>query len=180
VGEVLLNDNASTPSPSPAPSDTGRKVAAAAVGRMAKVQLEMGGKNPLVVPTTPISAVAVNCAVQGASSRPGSAARRRPASSSTDKIHDKFVARWSTSSRRSDRQRAQAGTDIGPVVEDSSSRPTWTISRSSARRRKLVVGGERLNREPTATTCAGAVHRRDNTMRVAAREIFGPSPRSSG
>src|SRR5437899_327853 len=45
---------------------TGRAIAALAAERMAKVQLEMGGKNPLVVLDDADLAVAVNCAVQGA------------------------------------------------------------------------------------------------------------------
>ena len=45
---------------------TGRGNAATAVGRMAKVHLEMGGKNPLVILDDADLAIAVNCAVQGA------------------------------------------------------------------------------------------------------------------
>src|SRR5437868_5112179 len=44
---------------------TGRGIAAKAITRMAKIQLEMGGKNPLVVLDDADLTVAVNAAVQG-------------------------------------------------------------------------------------------------------------------
>jgi len=46
--------------------ETGRNIAAKAIARMAKIQLEMGGKNPLVIVDDADLATAVNCAVQGA------------------------------------------------------------------------------------------------------------------
>ena len=75
----------------------GRDRAAASPRRRSRgwrrVQLEMGGKNPLVDrSTTPISQRAVNCAVQGAYFSTG---QRCTASSRlivTDGIHDRFVA----------------------------------------------------------------------------------------
>ena len=45
---------------------TGGRVLEAAAKRKAKVQLEMGGKNPLVIMDDADLATAVNCAVQGA------------------------------------------------------------------------------------------------------------------
>ena len=45
--------------------DTGRKLMATASQRFAKVQLEMGGKNPLVILDDADLEVAVDCAVQG-------------------------------------------------------------------------------------------------------------------
>ncbi|MEO7498672.1 MAG: aldehyde dehydrogenase family protein, partial [Casimicrobiaceae bacterium] len=71
---------------------TGRAIAAKAVARMAKFQLEMGGKNPLVVLDDADLPTAVNCAVQGAYFSTG---QRCTASSRlivTAGIHDRFVA----------------------------------------------------------------------------------------
>ena len=71
---------------------TGRDVALAAASRMAKVQLEMGGKNPLVVLDDADLSTAVECAVNGAYFSTG---QRCTASSRlivTEGIHDKFVA----------------------------------------------------------------------------------------
>ena len=61
---------------------TGRRVAAACAGAMRRFQLEMGGKNPLVVLADADLPTAVECAVNGPISRPASAARRRRGSSS--------------------------------------------------------------------------------------------------
>ena len=57
--------------------DTGDIVLKTVAGRHGKVQLEMGGKNPLVVLDDADLDTAVACAVTARSSRPASAARRR-------------------------------------------------------------------------------------------------------
>ncbi|MBI1378377.1 MAG: aldehyde dehydrogenase family protein [Frankiales bacterium] len=99
---------------------TGRIIldAPAPVGR--KVQLELGGKNPLVVVDDADLAVAVECLVQGGF---GSTGQRCTASSwviVTDAIHDRFVdavrerlGRWAVGDARA------AGTDMGPVVDET-------------------------------------------------------------
>src|SRR5215467_13398521 len=46
--------------------ETGRAIAKKVVGRMGKIQLEMGGKNPIVILYDADLGVAVNCAVQDA------------------------------------------------------------------------------------------------------------------
>ena len=71
---------------------TGQRVAAACVARMAKFQLEMGGKNPFVVLDDADLGVAVNCAVQSGYFSTG---QRCTASSRiivTEGIHERFVA----------------------------------------------------------------------------------------
>ena len=60
---------------------TGRRIIAAAAARQAKVQLEMGGKNPLVVLDDADLGVAVNARCRAPTTRPASAARRRAGSS---------------------------------------------------------------------------------------------------
>jgi acyl-CoA reductase-like NAD-dependent aldehyde dehydrogenase len=55
---------------------TGQRIAQACVARMAKFQLEMGGKNPMVVLTTPTSMSPSARRSTAASSRPASAAPR--------------------------------------------------------------------------------------------------------
>ena len=71
---------------------TGQKVAAACTARMAKFQLEMGGKNPMIVLDDADLGVAVNCAVQSGFFSTG---QRCTASSRlivTEGIHDRFIA----------------------------------------------------------------------------------------
>ncbi|MGZ9021593.1 MAG: aldehyde dehydrogenase family protein, partial [Rhodoplanes sp.] len=72
--------------------DVGRRLACDLVARGAKVQLEMGGKNPLVVLDDADLGIAVNCSVNGAFFSTG---QRCTASSRLivqDGIHDRFVA----------------------------------------------------------------------------------------
>src|ERR1700683_2598861 len=71
---------------------TGRKVAAACAERMRKFQLEMGGKNPLIVLDDADLKVAVECAINGAFFSTG---QRCTASSRlivTPGVHSKFAA----------------------------------------------------------------------------------------
>src|SRR4029079_12476505 len=96
----------------------GRSIAQKAVSRMAKVQLEMGSKNPLVVVDDADLPTAVNVAVQGAYFSTG---QRCTASSRlivTDGIHDRFVAALTERLRALKVDNALTpGTEMGPVVE---------------------------------------------------------------
>src|SRR5690606_37381722 len=97
---------------------TGARVASIAVERGVRVQLEMGGKNPLVVLDDADLALAVNCAVQGAYYSTG---QRCTASSRlivTNGIHDRFIA--AVAERLGQLTVDDAllpTTDIGPVVD---------------------------------------------------------------
>src|SRR6185436_6261253 len=98
--------------------DVGPSVAAAAVKIGARVQLEMGGKNPLIVLDDADLPTAVSVAVNGAFFQAG---QRCTASSRiivTEGIHDRFVLGVI------DRMKTlviddalKAGTEIGPVVD---------------------------------------------------------------
>lgn len=97
----------------------GRRVAATAVARLAEVQLEMGGKNPLIVLADADLDIAVECAVNGAFFSTG---QRCTASSRLiieDSIHDRFVD--ATLARLAQLHVGNAledATDIGPVVDE--------------------------------------------------------------
>src|SRR5205085_2715594 len=91
VGQVLLDDRRVDAISFTGSVATGRKVASACVARMAKFQLEMGGKNPLVVLDDADLKIAVECAVNGAFFSTG---QRCTASSRlivAQGIHDRFV-----------------------------------------------------------------------------------------
>jgi len=158
---------------------TGRKVAAAATAAlpMKKVQLEMGGKNPLVVLDDADVKVAVECATNGAFFSTG---QRCTASSRlvvTKGIHDRFV------DALTERMKAlvvddalKTGTHVGPVVDQSQlDQDLSYIALGKNEGAKLHWGGEILNRDnpgfylqPTLFTGV------DNRMRIAREEIFGP------
>ena len=64
VGAALLDDPRVAAITFTGSVGTGKRVAAACVSRMAKFQLEMGGKNPMIVLDDADLDIAVNCAVQ--------------------------------------------------------------------------------------------------------------------
>ncbi len=130
---------------------TGRKIAQACVAStpMKKFQLEMGGKNPLVVLDDADVKVAVEAAVNGAFFSTG---QRCTASSRlivTNGIHDRFVEALT------DRVKGlvvddalKAGTHMGPVVDQSQlDQDLRYIKIGADEGAKLHWGGEMLNRE---------------------------------
>ena len=158
---------------------TGRKLAATCVAAtpMKKFQLEMGGKNPLVILDDADLEVAVACAVNGAFFSTG---QRCTASSRlivTDKIHNRFV------DALTERMKAlviddalKAGTQIGPVVDHAQFEQDeryLKIGRDEGA--KLHWGGERLNRSTPGFYLQPALFTDvNNKMRIAREEIFGP------
>jgi alpha-ketoglutaric semialdehyde dehydrogenase len=177
VGEAILHDpdvNAVTFTGSVA---TGRKIAAACAAGMKKFQLEMGGKNPLVVLDDADLKTAVDCAVNGAFFSTG---QRCTASSRlivTQDIHQKFVAAMD------ERMKAlvvddalKPGTQIGPVVDQSQLDQDLSYLRVGRDEgATLYAGGELLNRDTPGFYLAPALFTdAHNRMRIAREEIFGP------
>ncbi len=157
--------------------ETGRQVAARCAARLAKVQLEMGGKNPFVVLDDADLDTAVNCAVNGAFFSTG---QRCTASSRlivTEGIHDRFVdgVVSSIQALKVDDALAQ-GTQIGPVVdEEQLVKNLEYLEVGKGEGAKLAWGGERLNRDKTGFYMAPALFTEaNNSMRISREEIFGP------
>jgi aldehyde dehydrogenase (NAD+) len=157
--------------------ETGRSIAAKAIARMAKIQLEMGSKNPLVVLDDADLPTAVNVAVQGAYFSTG---QRCTASSRlivTEGIHDRFVAALTERlpTLRVDNA-LTPGTEIGPVVE----RPQLDtdleyIAVGRQEGATLAVGGERVARATDGYYLSPALFvDATNAMRISREEIFGP------
>jgi alpha-ketoglutaric semialdehyde dehydrogenase len=156
----------------------GKQVALAGAERFARVQLEMGGKNPLVVLDDADLEVAVDCAVQGAFFQTG---QRCTASSRlvvTEGIHDAFVERLvdSVGSLRVGHALAD-GTQIGPVVDPNQLEQDEDYVRIGREEgAEVLAGGERPGNGLDKgnfylpTVLAGV----DNSARVAQEEIFGP------
>jgi aldehyde dehydrogenase (NAD+) len=119
VGPVLTGDPLVAAVTFTGSVETGRGILASTVGQGVKVQLELGGKNPLVVTGRADLAVAVECAMQGGF---GSTGQRCTASSVlvvTDDVHDAFVDAMAARMREWRVGDARAtGTDMGPVVDD--------------------------------------------------------------
>ena len=156
---------------------TGRDVALAAASRMAKVQLEMGGKNPLVVLDDADLSTAVECAVNGAYFSTG---QRCTASSRlivTEGIHDKFVAAVSERLRKLTVDHAlKAGTDIGPVVDQRQLQQNLDYIQVGINDgANLVCGGEQVSRDTQGFFMTPALFTESsNKMRINREEVFGP------
>jgi len=157
--------------------ETGRGIARKAAARLAKVQLEMGSKNPLVVLDDADLATAVNVAVQGAYFSTG---QRCTASSRlivTEGIHDRFVTALGErlATLRVDNALAP-GTEIGPVAQqpqlDQDLEYIGIGQREGAR---LAQGGDRLTRATDGYFLSPALFvDATRTMRISREEIFGP------
>ena len=124
---------------------TGERVLVSAQAHHAKVQLEMGGKNPLVVLGDADLDIAVECALQGAF---GSTGQRCTASSVlivTDDVHDAFVAKLTERMRAFTVGDARAaGTLMGPVVDERQLLIDERYLDIARHEGNTVLGGERL------------------------------------
>ena len=177
VGDTIVNHRDVSALSFTGSMETGRAIAQKAISRMAKFQLEMGSKNPLVVLDDADLGTAVNVAVQGAYFSTG---QRCTASSRlivTEGIHDRFVAALTErlAALRVDNA-LTPGTEIGPVVEqpqlDQDLEYIGVGQREGAR---LAYGGERLTRGTEGYYLAPTLFvDADNSMRISREEIFGP------
>ena len=177
VGETLLKHDDVAAISFTGSVATGRKIAADCIAGMKKFQLEMGGKNPLVVVDDADLSVAVECAVNGAFFSTG---QRCTASSRlivTDGIHDRFVQSLTARMKTLVIDDAlKSGTHIGPAVDQSQLDQNLRyvdIGRKEGAR--LAVGGGTLSREAPGYYMEPALFTDvTNDMRIAREEIFGP------
>ena len=156
---------------------TGARIAEACARHMRKVQLEMGGKNPLVVLDDADLDTAVECAVNGAFFSTG---QRCTASSRlivTEGIHDRFVeAMTERLGALTVDDAVKEGTHIGPVVDQSQLDQDLDYIRIGRDEgATLAFGGERLNRETPGFYLQPALFTETtNAMRINREEVFGP------
>jgi aldehyde dehydrogenase (NAD+) len=155
----------------------GARVATTVAARFGRTQLEMGGKNPLVVLDDADLGVAVDVATQGAYFQTG---QRCTASSRlivTEGIHDAFVDAL-TDSVAGLRVGHALGDDtqIGPVVSsDQLDQDLGYLTIGADEGAELAVGGERLDRPTDGYYLRPALLvGTTNDMRVNREEIFGP------
>lgn len=156
---------------------TGRGIAAACGQHLKKVQLEMGGKNPLVVLDDADLDVAVAAALNGAFFSTG---QRCTASSRlvvADGIHDRFV------SALTDKLKAlvvgdalDPRTQMGPVVDEKQLEQDLSyVEIAGQEGGRLAFGGERLTLDKPGFYMAPALFTETrNDMRINREEVFGP------
>ncbi len=155
----------------------GRKIAVQCAQRLAKVQLEMGGKNPLVILDDADLEVAVNAAINGAYFSTG---QRCTASSRlivTAGIHERFVPALIARMKQLKVDDALAeGTDLGPVVDATQlEKNNSYLKIGQEEGAKLIFGGERLQRAKNGYYQMPALFiETNNGMRLNREEVFGP------
>src|SRR5437899_1733328 len=177
VGDAMIGDRRIDAISFTGSVATGRSIAAKAIARMAKIQVEMGGKNPLVVLDDADLPTAVNCAVNGAFFSTG---QRCTASSRLivgTGIHDRFIAALGERLAKLKVDDAlAAGTDIGPVVDEAQLKQDLDyISVGKSEGAKLAYGGEVLERPKKGYYLSPALLTgATNAMRTSREEIFGP------
>jgi alpha-ketoglutaric semialdehyde dehydrogenase len=177
VGQTLLNSRDVNAISFTGSVETGAKVAMACASRGAKFQLEMGGKNPLVVMDDANLDSAVAGAVDGAFFQTG---QRCTASSRLivhSKIHDAFVEKTIAALKALKVDHAlKDGTQIGPVVDASQlAQDEKYIQIGRDEGAELAWGGERLNRDTKGHYLSPALFvGTKNNMRINQEEVFGP------
>lgn len=157
--------------------ETGAKVALAMAQRGGKFQLEMGGKNPLVVLDDANIDAAVAASIDGAFFQSG---QRCTASSRLivhTKVHDAYVEKMVAALKALKVDHAlKDGTQIGPVVDENQlAQDEKYIQIGRDEGAELAWGGERLNRDTQGFYLSPALFTQShNKMRINQEEIFGP------
>lgn len=177
VGQTLLESRDVNAISFTGSVETGGKVAMACASRGAKFQLEMGGKNPLVVLDDASLDIAVAAALDGAFYQTG---QRCTASSRLivqSKVHDTFVERMVDGMKKLKVDHAlKDGTVIGPVVDEAQmAQDERYIQIARDEGGELAWGGERLNRDTKGFYLSPALFvGTRNDMRINREEVFGP------
>jgi len=176
VGQALVDDRRVAGISFTGSVEVGERIAASAVRRMARLQLEMGGKNPLVV----LDDADLDIAVDSALAAWSVTGQRCTASTRiivTPDIHDRFVAALA---RRLAAIRVghalDPQTQMGPVVDESQlAKDLEYIELGKREGARLVTGGERVERAHRGHYLTPALFvDSTNDMRLNREEVFGP------
>ena len=157
--------------------ETGHQILVEATKRHAKVQLEMGGKNPLVVLDDADLNVAINCAVNGAFFSTGQRCTTSSRLIVTEGIHDRCVDGVVEKLKALRIGDAIADdTDIGPVVDQTQlDQDLSYIEIGQKEGTRLACGGEQVTRDTEGFYLSPALFvDTDNQMRINREEVFGP------
>lgn len=176
VGEAMVADARLSGISFTGSVPVGRHLAGACAANMKKLQMEMGGKNPMIVMDDADLATAVSACLNGAYFQTG---QRCTASSRLivqAGIHDAFVEELARQMQALKVGHALAeGMQIGPVASASQLEGNLAYVALAAEEGCEVLGGERLNRDTEGYFQAPALFLgARNDMRSAREEIFGP------
>ena len=155
----------------------GKGIAAAAIGNLTKVQMEMGSKNPLVVMEDADLDLAVSLSLGGAF---GGTGQKCTASSRLvvhAGIHDDFVEKLIACTQTMKVGHAlTAGTQLGPVVSQQQLDENLAyVALGKSEGAELACGGDRLTRDTDGYFMApGVFLNSTNAMRINREEMFAP------
>jgi aldehyde dehydrogenase (NAD+) len=177
VGQALLEDARVDAISFTGSEQTGRGIAITAAQRLAKLQMEMGGKNPLVVLDDANLEVAVETTLQGTFYQTG----QRCTASSRIIVERGIYARFRDALAQRTRElrvghALHPSSQIGPVASAAQLQQNLDYVRLGCEEgAHLVHGGERIRASTegyymTPTLFADC----DNGMRICREEIFGP------
>ncbi|MEP4051161.1 MAG: aldehyde dehydrogenase family protein [Litorimonas sp.] len=177
VGQALLDDKRVKGISFTGSVSIGQKVAESCSRRHAKYQLEMGGKNPLIVLADADMETAVNCAISGAYYSTGQKCTASSRLIVEDSVHDEFVGRLTKKiqSLVVDDARKE-GTQIGPVVSSSQLKQNLEyIDIATSEGATQVTGENIIERDTPGFYMAPALFTdTDNNWRINQEEVFGP------
>jgi alpha-ketoglutaric semialdehyde dehydrogenase len=177
VGEALINSKDVAAVSFTGSTTVGARVGQACFARGAKFQLEMGGKNPLVVLDDADLSLAVAAALNGAFYQTGQRCTASSRLIATRKIHDQFVDRMIAGMKELKVDNAlEPGTHVGPVVDERQLQQDMKYLDIGRREgAELAWGGERLNRATNGYYLQPALFvNTRNDMQINREEIFGP------
>jgi alpha-ketoglutaric semialdehyde dehydrogenase len=158
---------------------TGSGIAIEAARRRARVQLEMGGKNPTIVLADADIPEAVNVVVNAAFFSTG----QRCTATSRVIVEEPIVERFTAALVERTRKLKvgnglEAGIDIGPSIDDKQLATVLEyVGVGASEGARLLVGGERLKEGPLGRgyfSSPAVLTDVTPAMRVAQEEIFGP------
>jgi aldehyde dehydrogenase (NAD+) len=177
VGELLSNSPDVDAISFTGSAAVGRRVAQNCAARLAKVQLEMGGKNPQVVLDDADLDIAVNVSLQSAFFSTGQRCTAASRLIVAQGIHDRFVSALTSKMKSLKVDDAlKEGTDIGPVVDKQQlEQDLRYIELGRKEGAKLAAGGERLKRATDGYYLEPALFVETSAqMTINRDEIFGP------
>ncbi len=156
---------------------TGRRIAVRCAERLVRVQLEMGGKNPLVVLDDANLDLAADLAVNGAYFQAG---QRCTASSRlivTSGIHDRFVAAVAERVKKLKiGNAADSATQIGPVIDESQFNKVQSyVELGRSEKAELLAGGDAIKLATRGWYVSPVLFANTaNNLRINQEEVFGP------
>ena len=177
IGDALVSHPAVNAITFTGSVETGRRIAAAAIGNMPRMQMEMGSKNALVVMDDADIDLAVACAVNGAF---GGTGQKCTASSRLivhDAIHDSFVEKLVAETTRLQVGHAlEDNTQVGPVVSAAQLAENLDyVALAKQEGGEILCGGERLELAHDGYYMAPCVVAgTGNDWRINREEMFAP------